>query len=345
MHMNSKHALVELYRFCGFPRMQRQIMLAYIIACLGEAVLAVPAIAADAFPSAPIRIVVAFPPGGGSDLVARILANYMSESLRVSVLVDNRPGASGLIGTELAAKAPADGYTLTLPDVSHILNAFVFKNPRYDPIRDFSPVSLVGTAPVVLVVHPRSPYQSVRDYIARAKRDPNHITIGSGGTGTLPYMAAELFQLRTGARLSNISYKGGAPALNDVTGGHIESRFPIVTAGIAFINAKRLRALAVSSAKRLSALPEVPTFEEAGVADFYVSNWYGVLAPAGTPAEIVSRINREIVAAAQTDAVRQQFEKLVLEPATSTPGQFASFMEADMARWSQVVKQAGIQAE
>jgi tripartite-type tricarboxylate transporter receptor subunit TctC len=317
-----------------------------ILAAIAIATTISPACAAaDESLPGPIRIIVAFPPGGGSDLIARILANNLTERSRATVLVENRPGASGLIGTEAAAKAPADGKTLTLPDASHVINAFVYRNPRYEPIRDFAPVTLIGTAPVVLVVSPKSPYLSVKDIVAGLKSDPGRISMGSGGIGTLPYMAAVLFEQRTGGKLNIVSYKGGAPALQDVAGGHIDAMIPIVTAAVALIDAKRLRALAISGPKRIAALPDVPTFDEAGVADFRVENWYGVLAPAGTPDPIISRLNREIVAAVQVPSVRIQLEKLQLEPATSTVGEFAAFLEAEAVRWSQVVKAAGIRPE
>jgi tripartite-type tricarboxylate transporter receptor subunit TctC len=304
-----------------------------------------PAIAAETFPAKPIRIIVAYAPGGGNDVTARLLAGRMSESVGRTVIVENRPGATGIIGTEAVAKSAPDGYTVILADAPHAINPYVYPNVNYDPVRDFEPVTLVASTPVVLTVHPRLPVRSVKEFIALTKSHPGQVNMASGGTGTISHVAGELFQLQTGVKLNHIPFKGSGPALADVVGGQLEAIFPPAPAAAPFIRSGRLRGLAVSSAKRSPALPDSPTFEEAGVKDYRVSNWYGVLAPAQTPRNIVMYLNREIAAAVQYPSVKDRFESALLEPGTSTPEEFVSFLKAEAARWSQLIRKVGIRAE
>jgi tripartite-type tricarboxylate transporter receptor subunit TctC len=301
--------------------------------------------AADNYPSKAIRIIVAYAPGGGNDVTARILAARMSESLGKTVYVDNRPGATGIIGTEITAKAPPDGYTLILADAPHAINPFVYPNVKYDPVKDFEPISLVANTPVVLAVNPKVAAQSVREFIANAKAQPGKVTMASGGTGTISHVAGELFQLKAGIKLNHIPYKGSGPALADVVAGQIESIFSPAPAAAPLIRGGKLRALAVSSEKRSPAIPDSPTFDEAGIADYHVSNWYGILAPAGTPKDIVALLNREIVAAVQNPEVKERFESALLEPGTSSPQEFVTFLKAEAARWSQLIATVGIKAQ
>ena len=244
--------------------------------------------AADDFPSRSIRIVVAYSAGGGNDLVARLLAARLSDQMGKTVFVENKPGASGIVGTDMVAKSPADGYTLILSDAPHVINPYVYPSVQYDPVKDFEPVTLVATAPVVLAMYTKAPYQSLGDFIAAAKKDPGKITMGSGGTGTVSHVAGELFQLRAGIKLIHVPYKGNGPALTDAVAGQIVCIFTPVGAAIPLVSTGRLRAVALSAAKRSPLIPDVPTFDEAGVADYRVSNWYGILAPghaeAGGPA-------------------------------------------------------------
>lgn len=301
--------------------------------------------AADDFPSRSIRIVVAYSAGGGNDLVARLLAARLSEQLGKTVFVENRAGASGIVGTEMVAKSPPDGYTLILSDAPHVINPYVYPAVQYDPVKDFEPVTLVATAPVVLAVYAKSPFQSVGDFIAAAKKEPGKITMGSGGTGTVSHVAGELFQLRTNIKLTHVPYKGNGPALTDAVAGQIQCIFTPVGAAIPLINSGRLRAVALSAAKRSPLIPDVPTFDESGVADYRVANWYGILAPAGTPKPVVLLLNKEIATAIQAPSVKERFESSMIDGGTSTPDQFVAFLKAEASRWSQVVKTVGIKAE
>jgi tripartite-type tricarboxylate transporter receptor subunit TctC len=306
---------------------------------------AAPGVAGENFPAKPLRMIVAYGPGGGNDVTARILAARLTETLGANVLVENRPGATGIIGTEYVARSAPDGYTLILADAPHAINPFVYATVKYDPIRDFEPITLVASAPVALAVHPKVPAQNVGELIAYAKSQPGKITMASGGTGTISHVAGELFQLRTSTRLNHIPFKGSGPALSDLVAGQVEVMFPPTPAAAPHVRAGRLRGLAVSAAKRSSAMPEVPTFDESGIADYRVSNWYGVLSPAGTPASVVMLLNKHIAAAVQHPAVKEKFTGALLEPTTTSPQEFVSFLKAEAARWSQVVKTVGIKAE
>ena len=301
--------------------------------------------AAENYPSRPVRVVVAYAAGGGNDVTARILAARLSETLGSNVFVENRAGATGIIGTEYVAKSPPDGYTLILADAPHAINPFVYPNVKYDPIRDFEPVTLVASTPVVLAVHPKVPAQTVSEFIAYVKAQPANVTMASGGTGTISHVAGELFQLRTATKLNHIPYKGSGPALADLVGGQVEVMFPPAPAAAPHVRSGRLRALAVTAARRSPAIPDAPTFDEAGIADYRVSNWYGILAPAGTPKNVVALLNKEIAAAVQHPAVKEKFVAALLEPTTTSSQEFVAFLKAEAARWSQLIKTVGIKAE
>src|SRR5436305_1858922 len=300
---------------------------------------------ADEFPSKTVRVVVAYAPGGGNDLIARVLSKRLSETLGKTVFVDNRPGATGIIGTEMVAKSPADGYTLILADTPHVTNPYVYPNVQYDPIKDFEPISLVGSAPVVLAVYTKAPFQSLAEFVALAKSQPAKITMASGGTGTTSHFSGELFQMRTGTKLIHVPYKGNGPALADAVAGQIQCIFSPVAAAIPLVTSGRLRALAISSAKRAPSIPDVPTFDEEGIADYRVANWYGVLAPAGTPKSVVAVLNKEIGAAVQSPEVKARLDASLVDAATSTPDEFLTFLKAEAARWSQVIRTVGIKVE
>ncbi len=301
--------------------------------------------AAEEFPSRSVRIIVAYSAGGGNDLVARLLAARLSEQLGKTVFVENRAGASGIVGTEMVAKSPADGYTLILSDAPHVINPYVYPSVQYDPVKDFEPVTLVATAPVLLAMYTKAPYQTVNDFIAAAKKDPGKITMGSGGTGTVSHVAGELFQLRSGVKLTHVPYKGNGPALTDAVAGQIVCIFTPVGAAMPLVSSGRLRAVALSAGKRSPLIPDVPTFDEAGVADYRVSNWYGILAPAGTPKPVVAFLNKEIATAVLAPGVKERFESSMIDGGTNTPEQFIAFLKAEATRWSQVVKTVGIKAE
>ena len=318
---------------------------ALLLVTLGLIIAAPVCMGADDYPARSIRVVVAYAAGGGNDLIARVLSKRLTETLGKTVIVDNRPGATGIIGTELVAKSPPDGYTLILADTPHVTNPYVYPNVQYDPIKDFEPITLVGSAPVVLAVYAKAPFQSVSEFIALAKSQSAKITMGSGGTGTSSHFAGELFQMRTGIKLIHVPYKGNGPALADAVAGQIQCIFSPVAAVIPLMSAGRLRALAISSPKRAAAIPDVPTFEEAGVADYKVANWYGVLGPAGIPKPVVMQLNREIAAAIQSPEVKTRLDDSLVTPAVTTPEEFAAFLKAEASRWSQLIKAVGIKVE
>ena len=307
--------------------------------------LAASAAGAQEYPARLIRIVVAQAPSSGPDLAARTLGQKLSESWGQPVIVENRPGANGIIGTRLVANATPDGYTVILADMAHATNPFVYSTAQYDPIKDFAPITMLGSAPIILIVHPSVPMQSLADFIAAAKSQPGKIVMGSGGTGSTSHIAGEFFQLRTGVKLTHVPYKGTGPALADLVGGQIQCIFSPVAAAIPLVTAGRVRALAISSAKRAAIVPDVPTFEETGVADFRVGGWYGILAPAGTPRPVVLRLNKEIVAAVQAPEVKSRFDDALVTPGTGTPEEFTAFLKAEAARWSQLIKTVGIKAD
>ena len=300
---------------------------------------------AEEFPSRPIRIVVAYAPGGGNDLFARVLGKRLTETLGKTVLVDNRPGANGIIGTKLVAAATPDGYTVILADMAHATNPFVYSSAQYDPIKDFAPITTLGSAPIILIVHPAVPLQTLAEFIAFAKNQPGKLTMGSGGTGSTSHIAGEFFQIRTGTKLNHVPYKGTGPALADLVGGQTQCIFSPVAAAIPLVTAGRVRGLAISSAKRAAIVPDVPTFEESGVADFRVGGWYGILAPAGTPRPVVMKLNKEIAAAVQAPEVRSRFDDALVTPGTGTPEEFTAFLKAEAARWSQLIKTVGIKVD
>ena len=302
--------------------------------------------AAQPYPDKPIRMVVPWAPGGGSDTSGRIVAAKLSEALGQQVVVDDRPGAGGNIGTAIAAKASPDGYTILLADTGFSTGISLYANPGYHPIKDFAPVSLAATTPIVIVVHPSVPATSVKELIALAKSQPGKLNNGSGGVGGSVHLAGEMFQLQTGTKFTHVPYKGSGPAVVDLVGGSVQVMFSTAPPVVPLIKAGRIRALGVASNTRSSFLPDVPTVKEAGVPDFIADNWYGVLAPAGTARAVIDRLHREIVkAVAQSDA-RERFAGAGLEPRSNrSPQEFGAFVENDVARWSKVIKQAGIRME
>jgi tripartite-type tricarboxylate transporter receptor subunit TctC len=300
---------------------------------------------ADDFPNKPVRIVVAYAPGGGNDLFARVLGKRLTETLGKTVVVDNRPGANGIIGTKLVAAATPDGYTVILADMAHATNPFVYSSAQYDPIKDFAPVTMLGSAPIILIVHPAFAPQSLAEFIELAKKQPGKITMGSGGTGSTSHFAGEFFQVKTGVKLNHVPYKGTGPALSDAVAGQIQCIFSPVAAAIPLVTAGRLRALAISAPKRATIVPDVPTFDELGVPDYRVGGWYGILAPAGTPRAVVMRLNQEFVAAVRAPEVRSRFDEALVTPQTGTPEQFTAFLQGEAARWSQLIKTVGIKVD
>ena len=311
--------------------------------CIACVVLWSAAAAAQGYPEKPVRMIVPFPAGGGSDTAGRAIAERLSEQLRQPVVVENRVGAAGSIGAELASRAPADGYTILLGSTSELTQyPLVNRKIRYDPVRDFVPISMVGTIPLVLVVSSTLPAQTVAGLIRLARERPGDIDFGSAGVGATTHLAVEHFMLLAKVKLRHVPYKGSPQVSADLVAGHIQMAIPTMPAAFPFIQAKRIRALAVTTEKRVPVLPEVPTMQEAGVKGYVNVLWAGVLAPRGTPGAIVKRLQSEIADALTTARVRKVLEANGATPQSSTPEEFAAFIRAELEKWGQVVKAAGV---
>ncbi len=318
----------------------QKIILALILALVATALRPV---AAQTYPAKPIRFIVPFPPGGGNDLIARELSQHLTESLGQPMVVDNRPGASTLIGAEAAAKASPDGYTLFMGNNSTLtINPHLYKKLPYDAVRDFAPLSLLASAPFVLLAHPSVPAQSVKELIALARQRPGQLNFGSSGLGIATHLAGEMFKLMARVDIVHIPYKGAAPALTDLIGGQIELLFNNVISAMPHVRSGRLRALAVTSKTRSHALPQVPAVAEAGLPDYEASVWYAVLAPARAPAPVRTRLHGEFVKALQQPRVQDRLASDGASIVGSTPEVLARTIEADLARWGKVIKQNGI---
>jgi tripartite-type tricarboxylate transporter receptor subunit TctC len=302
---------------------------------------------AQEYPNRLLRDIVPFPPGGAVDLVTRIVTPKLSEVLGQSIVVENRAGgAGGTVGADLAAKATPDGYTLfTCQIASHAISPALYKKLPYNHIRDLVPISLLGTTPNVLSVHPSVPVKSVSELIAWAKASPGKINYASPGIGTSPHLTMELFKLSTGINLVNVPYKGGAPALADLLGGHVVVMFANLPEHLPSIKAGRLRGLAVSSAERAPQLPDVPTVAESGVAGFEVTVWYGLCTPAGVPKPIVAKLNAAVVKTLNFPEVKERLAQNSIKAESSTPEQFAAHIKSETAKWAKVVKDAGVTVE
>jgi tripartite-type tricarboxylate transporter receptor subunit TctC len=300
---------------------------------------------AQSYPNKPIRLIVPYPPGGGTDFVARIVALKLPEILGQNVVVDNRAGAAGLVGTELAARAPADGYTLLLADSSLPINVSYYKNAKYDAIKDFDPITDVADTPYLLVVQPGSAYQSVRDVINAAKAQPGKINFGSGGNGSGSHLTGEFFQIRAGVKMTHVPYKGVGIALTDVIAGQIQTTFTSAPPAMGLIKAGRVKALAVATDKRIASLPEVPTFGEQGVRDLVVVNWYGIASIGGTPQPVLDRLHAALLQVIAMPDVRERLASGALDPAPMSQQAFRKLIADELSRWAIVVKSAGIKSE
>lgn len=296
---------------------------------------------AQSYPTKPIRMIVPFPAGGGSDTMGRALARKLEEGLRQRIVVDNRVGAAGSIGADLVAKSAPDGYTILLGSTSE-LTQYPNVNPSipYDPIRDFAPISLVGTVPLALVVHPSLPVKSVKELIALAKQRPGEILFGSAGNGSTTHLAVELFILKSGIRITHVPYKGSNFAAADLVAGNIQMAIPTMPSVFPFIRANRLKVLAVSTTQRSPVVPDVPSMQEAGVADYDSELWTGLLAPAGTPPAILARLQSETMRAINSADVKTVLATSGATPKGSTPEEFTAFMRAELVKWAAVVKEA-----
>ena len=301
---------------------------------------------APAYPTKPIRLVVPFPAGGATDILARAVAQKLTEAWGQAVVVDNRPGAGGNIGSELVAKATPDGYTLEMGTVgTHAINASLYAKMPYDHVKDFAPVILVAGVPNVLVVTPSLPANSVQELIAYAKANPGKLNFASSGSGTSIHLSGELFKVMAGVEMTHIPYKGSAPALQDLIGGQVQLMFDNLPPSLPQIKSGKLRALGVTTATRSAALPDTPTIAESGLPGFEASSWFGVLAPAGTPPAIVAKLNTEIARWLATPEAREKLVALGATAAGGTPEDFARHIAAETAKWAKVVKDSGAKVD
>lgn len=313
------------------------------------AVLALAALASAAaqeYPVRPIRLIVPFPPGGGTDIAARTISNKLSETVKWTFVVENKPGAGGNLGVEQAVKSPADGYTLVIGQTSNLaINPALYAKLPYDPLKDLSPVALIVSAPVVFVVTANSRYGSLADLVAAAKRDPGGVSFASPGNGTVSHLAGELLQHAAGVKLTHVPYKGAAQAMGDLLGGQVQSFMSSVPSALAQIRGGRLRAIAVTSAKRAVQLPDVPTIAESGYPGFEATTWYGLLAPAGTPGAVIARLSTELNRVLEMPEVRERLATEGGEVLGGSPERFASLLRADRAKWGRVVKESGAKVD
>ncbi len=297
--------------------------------------------ASGEYPSKPVRLIVPFAPGGGTDIVARVLAQKLTESFKQTVIVDNRAGGGGTLGVETAVRASPDGYTTIIMSGSYATNAAMFKM-SFDPVNDILPMGLIGDTAFVLVVHPAVPLKSVAELVAHAKAKPRGLNYASSGTGGIAHLSGELFDLLAGTRMTHIAYKGTGPATNDLLGGQVQLLFGSAPAVVPLIRAGRLRALAVTTLKRMSSFPELPTIDEAGVKGYEVVLWYGVLGPKGLPKAMVERWNTEIRKATKLPDMRERLLSEGFEIDDSPPSVFQTLLKRDVAKWQKVVKEAKV---
>jgi len=297
---------------------------------------------AQSYPNKTIRMIVPFPAGGATDIVARLVAQKLGDAVGQQVIVDNRGGAAGTIGSDLAAKSPPDGYTILIGTSStHAIAQSLYAKLPYDSIRDFTPVIGIATATIVLSMHPSVPAKTVRELIVLAKAKPDALSFASSGSGGVSHLVGEMFKAQAGVQMLHIPYKGDAPALADLVGGQVSLEFGTALSFLPYIQSGRLKALAVTSLKRSQVMPDVPTVAESGLKGFEALQWFGVFAPAGTRAEVVTRLNTEIVKILQTADMRERLTKLASEVMADTPEQFAAFQKAEIAKWARVVKDSG----
>ncbi len=316
-----------------------------IFLCLGLLVSTAGIAIAQTFPAKPIRVIVAYPPGGSTDIIARILGQKLTDRFGQTMLVDNRAGAAGMIGAAIAAQATADGYTLILSDTPFVVNPSVFAKVPYDPVKDFTPIVMVAQSPLMLVVNAAVLAQTVQELIRLAKAQPGKFTIASAGTGASSHVVAELFKMRAGVNLTHVPYKGLGPALVEVAGGQVNALFSSIPAAMPHVKTGKLRVLGVCSPRRVAVAPEVPTMEESGVRDFEAAIWYGYQGPAGMPKAVVNTLSTEIARAADLPDVRERFAGMGLEPLTLMPREFHAYIAAELKKWTEVVKAANIKAE
>jgi len=301
--------------------------------------------AAEAYPSKPVRMIVAVPPGGPADILARLVGPKLTETLGQTVVIDNRPGANGNIAYEMAARAVPDGYTFVLAAAGVVINPSLYREVRYDPLRNFAAITHGISVPNILIVHPSVPANSVSELVALAKSRPGKLAFASAGNGTTGHLALELFKQRAGIDVVHVPYKGGGPALAEVIAGQVQALFSLALAATQQVKAGKVRALAISSGKRSAVAPGLPTVAELGFPGYEVVGWFGWLAPAKTPREIVSRLNAEIVKALNLPEVRERLLSQSSEPVGNSPREFGAFVKSESEKWAAVIKRGGIRME
>jgi tripartite-type tricarboxylate transporter receptor subunit TctC len=297
------------------------------------------------YPTRPVRLIVPFPPGGGTDTMARVIAPKLSENLGQQVVPENRGGAGANIGAELAAKSAPDGYTLMLATISNAIGASLYSRLNYDLVRDFAPITQLATTPHILVVHPSVPVKTVKEYIAFAKARPGQLTYSSSGNGSAAHLAGELFNSLTGVKSVHVPYKGGGPSMIALVSGEVSLCFATMPSAINYVRAGRLRGIAVTTAQRSPSTPDLPTIAETGVAGYEAGSWYGLSAPSGTPREIVSRLHAETMKVMVLPDIKERLFNAGFEVVTSTPDQFAEFTRNEIQKWGKIVKAAGLKIE
>jgi tripartite-type tricarboxylate transporter receptor subunit TctC len=313
--------------------------------CVAAAAIVCAGAHSQDYPLKPVRIIVPFAPGGGTDLSARIIAQKLGENLAANFLVDNRPGAAGIVGTEMVARSKADGYALLVVSSSHAINPAMYPKLPYDTAHDFAPVSLLLSGPALLVAHPSLPARNAKELIALAKARPGMLTFASAGHGTPPHMGGELFKSLAGIDITHIPYKGNGPAYTDLMAGQVSIMFPNIATAIQYVKTNRMRALGVGSRQRSAIAPEIPTIAESGLPGYEMSSWFGLLAPAGTPAAIVMRLQQEIARIFKQAEVREKLLAQGVEPVGGTPQEFAAFLNNETALWAKVIRSSGLKPE
>ncbi len=311
---------------------------------LGTAAL--PGWAQDKWPSKNITYLVPFPAGGTTDILARLISQKLGAALGTSIVIENKGGAGGSVGSEQGARAPADGYTLVGGTISsHAINVSLYPKLGYDPVKSFTPIVLIGSNPVILVVGEKSPYKTLQDVLAAAKAKPRTISSASAGSGTSQHMALEMLGFKSGTQFIHVPYKGSGPAISDVISGQVDMMFDTSVVAAQHINSGKLRALAVSSAKRLEAFPNVPTVAESGLPGFEVTSWQGLFVPAGTPKPVVDKLHEEVMKILQTAEFQERLKGLGMQGSTMTPAQVTEFQKNEVEKWAQVIKAAGIKLD
>jgi tripartite-type tricarboxylate transporter receptor subunit TctC len=322
-----------MHKLCTLPLIVAGVMLALMAG-----------VAAQDYPTKPVRLIVPFPPGGSNDIVGRAIATQLAARLGRPFVVENRAGAGGVVGTEIVANAPKDGHTLLMVSIAHTVNPWLYKLP-YDTIQSFAPVAILASGPNVLAVHPDLPVNSVKELVELAKKKPGQIQWASGGVGGFQHLAGELFRLETGVNMLHVPFKGAAPAMIDVIGGHTKVVFSALVAAVPHIRSGKLKALGTGGRERNAILPEIPTIAEAGVPGYEAINWWGIAAPNGTPARIVEKLHDAIAAAQNAPELQKQFASEGSDIVRMSSADFGSFMNKEMRKWERVVKEGGIKPE